>query len=55
MWIDALGTTVGVQKKLIRHSDIRTTMNIHGDASSADMREAQFKVVQLALQPTNGR
>jgi hypothetical protein len=44
-----------VQKKLMRHSDVRTTMNIYGAASSADMREAQFKVVQLALQPTNGR
>ena len=51
MWIDALGTTVGVQKKLMRHADIRTTMNIYGDASSADMRQAQFKIVQLALQP----
>jgi hypothetical protein len=47
MWIDALGTTVGVQKKLIRHADIRTTMNIYG--------EAQFKIVQLALQSTSGR
>jgi hypothetical protein len=53
--IENLGTTVGVQKKLMRHADIRTTMNIYGDASSADMREAQFKIVQLALQPMNGR
>ena len=55
MWIDALGTTVGVQQERMRHADIRTTMNIYGDASSADMREAQFKIVQLALQPMNGR
>lgn len=51
MWIDALGTTVGVQQKLMRHADIRTTMNIYGDASSADMRNAHVKIVQLALQP----
>jgi len=32
----------------MRHTDIRTTMNIYGDAS-ADMREAHGKIVQLAL------
>jgi integrase len=51
MWIDAVGTTVGVQQKLMRHADIRTTMNIYGDAASSDMREAHGKIVQLALQP----
>jgi integrase len=52
MWIDAIGTPVGVQQRLMRHSDIRTTMNIYGDAASADMREAHGKIVQLAC---NGR
>ena len=28
MWIDAIGTPVGVQQRLMRHADIRTTMNI---------------------------
>jgi integrase len=51
MWIDAAGTTVGVQQKLMRHADIRTTMNIYGDAASADMREAHSKIVRLALRP----
>jgi integrase len=50
MWIDAVGTPIGVQQKLMRHSDIRTTMNIYGDATSADMRDAHSKIVQLALQ-----
>jgi integrase len=49
MWIDAVGTPIGVQQKLMRHADIRTTMNIYGDATSADMREAHGKIVQLAL------
>jgi len=49
--IDAVGTPIGVQQKLMRHADIRTTMNIYGDAASADMREAHGKIVQLALQP----
>lgn len=50
MWIDAIGTTVGVQQKLMRHSDIRTTMNIYGDAATEDMREAHKKIVGFALQ-----
>jgi len=49
MWIDAIGTPVGVQQKLMRHSDIRTTMNIYGDAATEDMREAHNKIVGLAL------
>jgi hypothetical protein len=55
MWIDAVGTPVGVQQKLMRHSDIRTTMNIYGDAASADMREAHSKIVGLALNGTEAR
>jgi len=50
MWIDAIGTPVGVQQKLMRHSDIRTTMNIYGDVATDDMREAHNKIVGLALQ-----
>jgi integrase len=49
MWIDAIGTPIGVQQKLMRHSDIRTTMNIYGDAATEDMREAHNKIVGLAL------
>ncbi|MGD0510129.1 MAG: hypothetical protein ABSA27_20190 [Terriglobales bacterium] len=45
-----MGTPIGVQQKLMRHADIRTTMNIYGDAASSDTREAQCKIVQLALQ-----
>jgi len=50
MWIDAIGTPIGVQQKLMRHSDIRTTMNIYGDAASEDLRDAHGKIVRLALQ-----
>ena len=48
-WLDSVRTPVGVQQKLMRHSDIRTTMNIYGDAATADMREANQKVSKLAL------
>ena len=52
MWIDAIGTPIGVQQKLMRHSDIRTTMNIYGDADTADMREGHGKIVRLACTMT---
>jgi integrase len=48
-WLDSVGTPVGVQQKLMRHADIRTTMNIYGDAVSEDMVEAHEKVVRLAM------
>jgi len=48
-WLDSVGTPVGVQQKLMRHADIRTTMNIYGDAASADMRRAHSKVVKMAI------
>jgi len=47
--LDSVGTPVGVQQKLMQHADIRTTMNIYGDAATADMREAHEKVVRLAM------
>ena len=53
-WLDAVGTPVGVQQKLMRHSDVRTTMNIYGDAASAEMAEAHGKIVRLALSRVNG-
>jgi integrase len=48
-WLDSVGTSVGVQQKLMRHADIRTTMNVYGDAVTADMAKAHGKVVGLAL------
>src|SRR5437899_705389 len=29
-WLDAVGTAIAVQQKLMRHSDIRTTLNVYG-------------------------
>jgi integrase len=51
-WLDSVGTSVGVQQKLMRHADIRTTMNVYGDAASADMIQAHGKIVGLALNGT---
>jgi hypothetical protein len=33
----------------MRHADIRTTMNVYGDAASAEMSLAHGKIVGLAL------
>jgi len=51
-WLDSVGTPVGVQQRLMRHADIRTTMNVYGDAVTADMAEAHGKIVELALNGT---
>jgi len=48
-WLDAVGTPIGVQQKLMRHADIRTTMNVYGTAATADMAVASGKVAGLAL------
>ncbi len=51
-WLDAVGTPIAVQQKLMRHADIRTTMNVYGDVVTDEMAEACGKVAGLAF---NGR
>jgi len=51
-WLDSVGTPVGVQQRLMRHADIRTTMNIYGDVVTEDMAKAHGKIVRLALPQT---
>ena len=48
-WLDAVGTSVAVQQKLMRHPDIRTTLNVYGDVVTDEMQEAGSKVAGLAL------
>src|SRR5260370_17442856 len=48
-WLDAVGTTVAVQQKLMRHSDVRTTMNTYGAAVTDEMAQAGAKVPRLPL------
>lgn len=52
-WLDAVGTSIAVQQKLMRHSDIRTTMNIYGDVVTDEMALANSKVAELVLKPVN--
>jgi integrase len=44
--LHALGTKPAVQKELLRHADIRTTLNIYTLAASAVKREVASKVVK---------
>jgi len=48
-WLDAVGTSLAVQQKLMRHADIRTTMNVYGDIVTDEMTVASGKVAGLAL------
>ncbi len=52
-WLDAVGTPIAVQQKLMRHTDIRTTMNLYGDVVTDEMAQAHTKVVELALNRSN--
>jgi integrase len=51
-WLDAVGTPIAVQQKLMRHADIRTTMNTYGDVVTDEMARAASKVAGLALNGT---
>jgi len=48
-WLDAVGTSIAVQQKLMRHSDIRTTMNIYGDVVTDEMETAINKVAEVSI------
>lgn len=48
-WLNAMGTPMAVQHKLMRHASITTTMNIYGDVVTDEIAQAHSKVVQLAL------
>lgn len=44
-WLDAKGVPVGLQKDLLRHSDVSTTMNRYGRALQPDMRIGHSAIV----------
>jgi integrase-like protein len=47
--LDETGAPMKVQQELIRHADIRTTMNVYGKAMDESKRAAHGKVVRLVL------
>jgi hypothetical protein len=48
-WLDETGVPMKVQQELMRHVSIQTTMNVYGQAMSDSKRDANSKVVRLAL------
>jgi integrase len=50
-WLDDTGAPTTVQKELMRHASIQTTMNIYGKAMTDSKRQAHSKVVKLILKP----
>jgi integrase len=48
-WLDETGAPMKVQQELMRHASIQTTMNVYGQAMSDSKRDANSKVVRLAL------
>ena len=48
-WLDDTGALVGMQQKLMRHAQVFTTMNDYGNALKGAEREANSRVVQMAL------
>ena len=47
-WLDAVGTSLAVQQKPMRHVDIRTTMR-YGDVVTNEMTQANSKVVEMVV------
>ena len=48
-WLDETGAPLTVQKELMRHASIQTTMNIYGKAMTDTKRQAHTRVVELVL------
>ncbi len=48
-WLDDTGAPTTVQKELMRHASIQTTMNVYGKAMTDSKRQAHSKVVELIL------
>jgi len=48
-WLDGVETPIAVQQKMMRHTDIRTTMNIYGNMATDEMNTAGVKVAKLAF------
>ena len=51
-WLDETGAPLTVQKELMRHASIQTTMNIYGKAMTDSKRQAHSKVVEMVLNPS---
>jgi integrase len=49
--LDETGAPIGVQQKLMRHSNVSTTMNVYGSSTLRAKQQANSKVVQMVMRP----
>jgi len=55
-WLDTGGASIGVQKELMRHASIQTTMNVYGRGAMTDgKRQANTNVVEMVLRDPQPR
>jgi integrase len=54
-WLDETGAPLTVQKELMRHASIQTTMNIYGKAMTDSKRQAHSKVVEIVLKNSKSK
>jgi integrase len=47
--LDETGAPIGVQQKLMRHSNVATTMNVYGNSTLKAKQRANSKVVQMVM------
>ena len=50
-WLDQTEAPIGVQRELMRHVSIQTTMNVYGRAMADGKRQAHGNVVEMILKP----
>ncbi len=50
-WMDDTGAPIGVQRELMRHASVETTMNVYGRAMTDSKRNANSNVVEMILKP----
>jgi len=49
--IDEAGAPIGVQQKLMRHSNAATTMNVYDNSTLRAKQDANSKVVKILINP----
>ena len=47
--LDETGAPIGVQQKLMRHSNVATTMNVYGNATLRAKQQANSRVVEMVM------
>ena len=47
--LDEAGAPIGVQQKLMRHSNVATTMNVYGNSTLRAKQDANSKVVKMLI------